>query len=143
MRKIKFRAFEIDSKEMLLPSTDNNNGYFFSGFNEGYLKVATSLYSDDVDYVLMQYTGLKDKNKVEIYEGDIISFAKGVLSSREENRGSVIWDEKEYVIRNEHGYLNYPSKQAELWGWLKHIEVIGNIYENPELLSNTDTSKTQ
>ena len=74
---------------------------------------------DVQDYILLQYTGLKDKNDVEIYEGDIVR------------------------IKNNHGYF---IKKSVAWNngnrWQgfrvgkgdREIEVIGNIYENPELL---------
>jgi uncharacterized phage protein (TIGR01671 family) len=88
------------------------------------------------DECIMQTTGVHDKNEVEIYEGDIVSFAKGVLDRLNEKRGQIVWDKKEYVILNELGYLSHHSHQDELWGWHDWIEVIGNIYENPELLTS-------
>jgi uncharacterized phage protein (TIGR01671 family) len=69
--------------------------------------------------VLMQYTGLKDKNGVEIYEGDIVRFLDidGVDSVTE-------------VEFREGGF--YPFA-PDFIHWC-NVEVIGNIYENPELL---------
>jgi hypothetical protein len=63
---------------------------------------------------IMQFTGLKDKNGKEIYEGDIITERK--------YQAVVEWDEKSLQF-NCHGMLDG-----------KNYEVIGNIYENPELL---------
>lgn len=78
---------------------------------------------------IMQFTGLRDKNGKEIYEGDIIQ-----KKTRERRRemiqvGSVTWDEKVLgfnIYRTDH-YIGMLT-------WVDDIEVIGNIYENPELL---------
>ena len=72
--------------------------------------------------VVQQYTGLKDKNNVEIYEGDILDCG--------------------YVDNNVIDQVKYSNEFAAflvgdnaLWqGWLEKAKVIGNIFENPELL---------
>lgn len=72
---------------------------------------------------LMQYTGLKDKNNKEIYEGDVIKYTtwfKGYESTYSINYNIVFYD-------NGHFSPLYNSDIIE-------IEVIGNIYENPEWL---------
>lgn len=78
------------------------------------------------DLVLMQSTGLKDKNGKEIFEGDIVKMAKDVYS------------EPTYyeVVRHYGGAYRLESKQHGCELWLRHngCEVVGNIYENPELL---------
>ena len=81
-------------------------------------------------FVLMQSTGLKDKNGKLIYEGDI-------LIQKEENEGPtkklVIWEE-------DGGYLGLKDLKKSFFGVVTFhrfgytYEVIGNIYENPELL---------
>ena len=83
------------------------------------------------DFILMQSTGLKDKNGKEIYEGDIVvAMSQGVKALGK-------------VKRRIDGYwLMYPAWQhGELWYIVENVdtgetgvEVIGNIYENPELL---------
>ena len=78
------------------------------------------------DEYLMQSTGLLDKNGKEIFEGDIIKMSKDV---------SV--DTTYYeVVRRRGGAYSLESKQHGCDLWIRHTdcEIIGNIYENPELL---------
>lgn len=78
------------------------------------------------DLVLMQSTGLKDKNGKEIFEGDVVKMAKDVYS------------EPTYyeVVRHRGGAYRLESKQHGCELWLRHTdcEIVGNVYENPELL---------
>lgn len=78
------------------------------------------------DLNLMQSTGLKDKNGKEIFEGDIVKMAKDVYS------------EPTYyeVVRHRGGAYRLESKQHGCELWLRHTdcEIVGNVYENPELL---------
>ena len=80
--------------------------------------------TDEIE--LMQTTGLKDKNGKEIFEGDIVKMSKDVYS------------EPTYyeVVRHRGGAYRLESKQHGCELWLRHTvcEVVGNIYENPELL---------
>lgn len=81
------------------------------------------------DYVFVHSTGLKDKNGVEIFEGDIIKTKTGTLQSVEYVRASVTKDWSETVAA-------FKCRQGDEYFYfdLATDEVIGNIYENPELL---------
>ena len=130
--KLKFRAWDKLNNEMYVVEQINlNRGEFESiGYGITFLRGA-----DEV--ILMQSTGLKDKNGKEIFEGDIVKMAKDVYS------------EPTYyeVVRHRGGAYRLESKQHGCELWLRHAdcEVVGNVYENPELLEDkecTQKSKT-
>lgn len=120
-REIKFRAWEK-------PDATFDGRMWYE-----VLEYVHTWYARD-DYVLMQFTGLRDKNGNEIYEGDIIE--------RESSFGT-----KENVLV-EFGWSGEGRESCYGYGTLCwsdddvgkdhacHIKVIGNIYENPELISN-------
>lgn len=78
------------------------------------------------ELILMQSTGLFDKNGKEIFDGDVVKMAKDVYS------------EPTYyeVVRHRGGAYRLESKKHGCELWLRHAdcEVVGNVYENPELL---------
>lgn len=78
---------------------------------------------DGENIILMQYTGLKDKNGKEIYEGDIINPAK----AKYKDYRIIKWESVEDLEESYTGFDIYPS-------YTKKFEVVGNIYENPELI---------
>lgn len=133
MRKIKFRAWKhVNTPEMFndvqvidFKSGIAHLGYSLSNFTERTDKERLE------NLILMQYTGLKDKNGTEIYEGDALG-----------KQG--YWGY--YVGQKDGAYVAYSAipldkVQRINWSW-KNIKncvdvgfvVIGNIYENPELL---------
>jgi len=89
---------------------------FFIGSNPNLTNYQTTIYE------LMQFTGLKDKNDKEIYEGDIIN-TNTIIKFNEKTGNFSCWSEREkdWVSRD---YINLSYNR----------EVIGNIYENKELL---------
>ena len=113
MREIKFRAWDKEDKKMSSNWCALN---ILKAIDEGRNK--------DIK-VLMQYTGLKDKNGKEIYEGDIL---KGDWS--------IVDDIEVGEVEFYGGVFRFkPAGQPLSYGYyLKECEIIGNIYENKELL---------
>ena len=80
---------------------------------------------------LMQSTGLKDKNGKEVFVGDIIKCTRGCLHE--------VYIEKEYGGTYCGGMpAVYLKDLREGYAWTEHEEIIGNIYENPELLEEKE-----
>ena len=73
---------------------------------------------------LMQCTGLKDKNGKLIFEGDIVKFKTELFGKPKQ----IVWDECHYILKDT--YIILCNMEIKQFG----LEVIGNIYENPELL---------
>ena len=117
-REIKFRAWDSFRKKMsynpaISDGTDGGSTAWVS-LNEGI---------NGCDEILMQYTGLKDKGGVEIWENDIIEF-----------------DQKEWGGNDNIHIVSWDNENAQ-WSWgggrtgdMEWRTVIGNIHQNPELL---------
>ena len=128
MREIKFRSWDTYNKEMLEVQELN----YADSYN-GQPMIRTTMYNDyfdTEDMILMQYTGLKDKNGVEIYEGDIVRILGG-----EYEQGFYEWDEKVCIKDFIYDGFNLMMTVNQIGN--EALEVIGNIYDNPELLENT------
>ena len=135
MREIKFRAWI--KKEKLMANSFDIEGIYPNMVRKLEIAGKGALYGNQ--YILMQFTGLKDKNGKEIYEGDII-YINRKKSKRENDKGKllVVWtndltsfeakriDEIDYIDDLE-CLGNFRFKEYNL-------EVIGNKFENPELL---------
>ena len=116
MRETKFRVWT--GKRMITPALE------FDDFDKPFT-ITDLVVIPEVNLKWMQYTGLKDKNGKEIYEGDWVKDGN-------ESVGLVEWHDMGFVFQHNKGK-----------GWLHPIssgmdgptlEIIGNIYENPELL---------
>jgi hypothetical protein len=92
------------------------------GLSEGF--VCTSRFSSDIeDFEIMQFTGLTDKNGVEIYEGDILEGVNYDVAKPKKFIGVVEYDWNRFVVKAD-GFPKYDIN--------KTLKVVGNIYENPE-----------
>ena len=123
-REIKFRMWHKKSKKMFDVESINFKDRSLNMWNSGMYTLST--FSLD-DVILMQYTGLHDKNGKEIYEGDIV---KALISGRW-FVGKVIYEHSGFTI----DVMNNKELEFGRRGIIEHwTEVIGNIHDNPELL---------
>ncbi|BEO91138.1 YopX family protein [Fusobacterium nucleatum] len=146
MREIKFKAWDKLNKEMF--------NVEIMDFQERKVYKDTVSYRKFNDIELMQYTGLKDKNEKEIYEGDVVKLVHtGIEISADR-----LEDLKRFVgiIKYENGifkivktekslieskYFEMEQKKVSeifIYSKLYDLEVVGNIYENPELLKENN-----
>lgn len=121
MRDIKFRVWDNERNAMF------NSKSVDIDFFEGKIEITSDtirydeVYTDEIkDFELMQYVGCKDRNNKEIYEGDIVK--------TKEHIGQIIYSKGMFFI-DVKGDFYLP-----IYNVSEFMEVIGNIYENPELL---------
>lgn len=121
-RIIKFRAW-LTNGDKVTYSIGSHMEYNVTITDNKYAVVESGREIEETyDYHLMQYTGLKDKNGKEIYENDIIA-TKGYVTV-------VRYEAPKFCCR-------YDKGKAEMMDFdpFEECEVIGNVYENPELLT--------
>lgn len=145
-REIKFRAWMTKDKKMVeISDLHFVTGIFQAKAWEGMEKHFVS----DMGYIsanwgehgnpIMQFTGLHDKNGKEIFEGDIVKCNKNIPEKYDNHgrKGEVVYRNKEaqFVVENEYGFAItslYVFGIAR--GEVSCLEVIGNVFENPELI---------
>lgn len=113
-REIRFRAWNEVSEKML-----NWNEFLNTNMKN------TFIAPESTGLILMQYTGLHDKNGKEIYEGDVVK-----IKYRDEDIGKVIYEHNGFSI----DVTNMNKNYGRVSFVNNFMEVIGNIYDNPELL---------
>jgi hypothetical protein len=111
MRDIRFRAWDTENKEWVYSKPMPDMGFW-------------EWVSYDNTTIFNEWTGITDKNGKYIYEGDIVKHSNGIKKVYyDEQTISFQMDLSNYVLDQEIGYD------------IRKIEVIGNIYQNPELLN--------
>ena len=125
MRELKFRAW-IKNHNCYADVLGFEQGKLFVQFQSGE-RARHRLYVPIEDCILEQYTGLKDKNGKEIYEGDIVEYTTCYYGNEKRHRKVVEWSEWDSDDFGEPHNLGY-SNLSEC------MEVIGNAHENAELL---------
>ena len=149
MREIKFRAWDKVNKKFRedFSILIDREGSILDNKKDDYV---------NDDYVIQQFTGLKDKNGKEIYEGDIV---KGIKSEQEKN--SLSYEIKSSVYFRAGGFelfgknmqdftwiddhkirdiywVEYGSMNKNLYWKIIDIEILGNLYKSPELLEGKE-----
>lgn len=129
MREIKFRAWGKLGKRMYYPPSDATGLGVLADFIQSHS--GKYGFNADGDSILMQYTGLKDKNGKEIYEGDVLKVDNSLQVSCW-MRGDICTVKAlpgRFKLENKAGDGNMMQEDMQ-----DVVEIIGNIYENPELL---------
>lgn len=125
MRPIKFRAWDTLNKKMIYDVQFKREDRTFDQFL-------------NTRYAIMQFTGLHDTNNVPIFEGDIVvqDGYKWFDDNKPNYRGTVEWIYSQWQVLPPGGINEGLNDEGIDEGENTDWEVLGNIYENPELLSN-------
>ena len=128
MREIKFRFWYSSENRIIYDSSEIEN-IEPTGINEAIKEL-----QEDSDFIVMQYTGLKDKNGKEIYEEDILSFNLNTRYGFIEKKGVVCCKNLSNCGIEFLPLTIDKMNFFDLFVEAKQIKILGNIYENLELL---------
>lgn len=144
-RIIKFRMWDTEKKGWLLPEFYHDTASSmpiddaFEKTSKHPKELILGSYSENPKHILMQFTGLRDNNNKEIYEGDIL-LLDWEGNDDEPSKIEVGWHKDGgYFLDGEYGHDYIPCLGSSDFGY----EVIGNIYENPDLLTETKQEKSE
>lgn len=118
-KEIKFRAW--DGEDMYIPEIQENE----QGEN------INDWFTSFRNVTLMQYTGLKDKNGKEIYEGDVVEYLERGMKNCV-GIGQVTWNKDGWNV--EGFYDGSQDEPGRAFSENAQLEIIGNVWENPELI---------
>lgn len=132
-RNIKFRAWSENDKEMSLPKDIYDLLVYNYNWYVARVHFRNARYVPYSDCKIMQFTGLLDKNKKDIYEGDIIKYNEDAIRVIVFDNGCFHARVKDWKPNSDKAsfpifFLPITNNNTE--------EIIGNIYENPKLLNN-------
>ena len=127
-RELKLRVWSVDKNRWIKKSNHYDDRYSFGYLDEDSLTVHKEscgqfLYKCD-NIIIQQFTGLLDKDNKEVYDGDIVTYTLGKDSFTD------------YVIFEYYGFrlLSSNNKGSMPLNDLPDLKIIGNIFENPELI---------
>ena len=124
MRQIKFRVWLDEFNKMFYDVGLMGGELYVNIDGKGY-----DVVGDCMDFKLMQFTGLYDRKGTPIYEGDIAKSGKRLFVARWNN------DIASFVWKPLDGESSYPCFNV---GTVKNMEIVGNVFENPELLEGEE-----
>jgi hypothetical protein len=133
--RFRFRVWNKRNKEMIYNAEIAYDGMNYNtswqigkNTNDGWVDCFGYYLDYPEDYEVMQCTGLKDKNGKLIYEGDIVRIGNGSINgSVIENKRKIEWGINSW---------NVPSWVIDKPDFSHYVEIIGNIYDNPERLED-------
>jgi uncharacterized phage protein (TIGR01671 family) len=127
-REIKFRAWDKNEGKMLRPSVEFKQLLRqISDRNDNSIG-GDAIRRHDLDW--MQFTGLHDRDGKEIYEGDVVQVENNIYSQK---TFAVVWSGDRWSFEDDVDFDNGDQYRGDEIEW-DRTEVIGNIYEHPELL---------
>ena len=132
MKELKFKAWDIREKRMHVIDRLGLHGFSHDFYSRDAV-VCDVRQNDKERYIILQFTGLNDKNGEEMYDGDIIKCTDGAdeidIYDSDTGLGVVEWN-------NEYSFWSISKIENGLGDILHkgYVEIVGNIYENPELL---------
>ena len=127
-REIKFRVWDPENKVWL-----KGNEIAFTAAMRIYNKKGDMIYNAGI----CQFTGCQDKNGKEVYEGDVVQIMRQSFDLDDRGNNPVYKPQISKVIYRDHGFWvedeEFSWEGELMWDW-NEMEIIGNIFENPELI---------